>query len=352
MQTEIRIGNRTIGKGYAPFIIAEAGINHNGDIKLAKKMIHVAKEAGADAVKFQTFHAEEFIQDKTAAYTYHSQGKEVTESMFDMFKRNEFTKNEWSEIVEFCKETDIHFLSTPQNVSDLELLIKLGIDAIKVGSDDFINIPLIQRYAQEKLPLLLSCGMADEEEIESTLTAAGAFYGKPIVLLLCTSEYPTPPKDVNISKLKTLSNKYPQIILGLSDHTQSNEAAVMALTLDAVVFEKHFTIDHDLPGPDHWFSNDPQELKSWVKSIRISHEMMGSDLLKPTEAEQEMRKLAHRSITASKDIHMGDILSEQNLTMRRPGKGIPAKEWNGIIGRKALTDIPCGKLLKWEEIGE
>lgn len=352
MSRGIKIKNKKVGQHCEPFIIAEAGINHNGDIELAKKMVIAAKEAGADAVKFQTFHADEFIQDESTTYTYKSQGKEVTESMLSMFRRCEFNEEEWKEIKRFCDKQEMIFLSTPQNISDLKILLKQKISAIKVGSDDFVNIPLIKRYAEENLPLLLSCGMANGKEIEQSMNAAGVYDGRPIVLFLCTSEYPTPPEDVNIAKLKTMSERYPQIVLGFSDHTCGNEAAIMAVAMGARVFEKHFTLSHELPGPDHWFSEEPQSLAEWVKSIRKSYCMVGNSVLEPTEKEMEMRKLCHRSITTTSKISAGEIFTESNVAMRRPGTGIPASEWDTVIGKRAVRDIACGEQIRWGDMNE
>ncbi len=346
----IEINKRLIGQNCEPFIIAEAGINHNGDLDLAKKMVLTAKAAGADAVKFQTFHAEEFIQDATTTYTYTSQGKEVTESMLEMFKRNEFSVSEWKEIKSFCDEHDILFLSTPQNVSDLMILLEVGVPAIKIGSDDFVNIPLVKRYASEGMPMMLSCGMANSDEIQRTIESIKEKNNNPIVLFLCTSQYPTPPEDVNIRKLNSLHGLYPDLILGLSDHTQGEEAAIMAVALGATVFEKHFTLDHDLPGPDQWFSSNPNELKKWINSIRTAYKMLGTSDLKPTDKEMEMRELAHRSITAIEDIEVGDIFTDSNLGMRRPGNGMPAYEWDNILGKKAKHSIKKGVQLTQEDI--
>lgn len=343
----IEINGKTIGLTSEPFVIAEAGINHNGNLDLAKKMILAAKGAGADAIKFQTFHAEEFIQDKTTTYTYISQGKEVTESMLEMFKRYEFTETEWFDIKDFCSEQNITFLSTPQNFTDLELLIKIGIPAIKIGSDDFVNIPLIRQYAGIGLPMMLSCGMANEDEITKTLDEVA---NNPTILFLCTSQYPTPPEDVNILKINTLKQNYPNVILGLSDHTQGTEAAVMAVALGATVFEKHFTMDHDLPGPDHWFSNDPKELEHWISSIRTAHRMKGDSKLAPTASEIEMRKIAHRSITILKNMRIGETFSSDNLGMRRPGTGLPASLWDSIIGKKARRNLIAGTQLCMEDV--
>ena len=344
--SHISINGKVIGAGYEPFIIAEAGINHNGDLELAKKMILAAKDAKVDAVKFQTFYAKDFIQDRTLMYTYKSQGKEITEPIIDMFERSEFSKEEWIEIKNFCDANEILFLSTPGNVSDLELLMDIGVKAVKVGSDDFVNIPLIRRYAKEDIPLLLSCGMATEEEIDLTLKNAGLDAGKDMCLFLCTSQYPTPPKDVNIRKFKTLQKKYPNLIVGLSDHTEGSTAAIMAVACGASIFEKHFTLDHNLPGPDHWFSETPGSLEKWVRDIREAYTMMGSPELKPTDVELKNRVEYHRSITAACDITAGDIITEDSLCMRRPGDSLPASKWDEVVGSKATRNIKKNEQLK------
>lgn len=346
----ISIDGKKIGENYPPFIIAEAGINHNGDMNLAKKMILEAKKAGVDAVKFQTFYAKDFIQDRTVTYTYKSNGVEVTEPIIDMFERCEFTADQWKELKEFCDEEEILFLSTAGNVSDLELLISIGVKAVKVGSDDFVNIPLIRRYAKEQVPLLLSCGMATEDEIDLTLKTAGLYENKELCLFLCTSEYPTPPEDVNIRKLLTLHEKYPELILGLSDHTTGSVAAVMAVAYGAKIFEKHFTLDHNFPGPDHWFSEEPDGLKKWVSDIRTASQMLGSSQLNPTHKEMEIRDEYHRSITTLCNIQKGEVFSEKNLCMRRPGNGMPGSMWDSVIGKSARHDILKNQQLKMEDV--
>ncbi len=348
----IKIGSKIIGKDSDPFIIAEAGINHNGDLSIAKDMILAAKEAGVDAVKFQTFRTEEFIQDKEEMYTYQSQGRKVTESQYEMFKRTEFSEEEWKEIKGFCEEQDIIFLSTVSGIEGLEMLLRIGIDAIKVGSDDFVNIPLLDKYEKYSLPMIVSCGMATEEEIRVTLRTLRAKEGHPVSLLLCTSEYPTPPEDVNAKKLLTISEKFPEVLPGLSDHTQGSTAAVLAIAYGAKVFEKHFTLDHNLPGPDHWFSADPVELKEWVEAIRTAHVMLGNAVLKPTKAEEEQRNVMHRSITAAVEIKAGDVLTSENLTLLRPGDGIGAIHWEAVMGKKAKRDISSGVKLTWEDFDD
>ncbi len=332
-----------------PFVIAEAGINHNGDLSLARQMIDLAAESDVDAVKFQTFNTEDFVMDRTIEYTYRSQGEEVTESMYEMFKRTEFSEEEWAEIKGYCDKKGIVFLSTPVTLAGARFLQSLGVDALKVGSDDFTNTPLIKEFASLGLPVLLSCGMADEDEIRSTINAVQACSSE-VCLMLCTSEYPTPPSDVNIRKLITLRSLFPDLTLGFSDHTQGHTAAVLAVAYGAHVFEKHFTMSHDLPGPDHWFSSEPDELQVWAQAIKEAFDMLGSSELNPTESEREMRIAARRSVVAMTDIHAGEVFDEKNTGLRRPGNGICPQRWHEVLGRSASRDIEAGSLITIEDL--
>jgi len=344
--TKIKLNNHLIGHGCQPFIIAEAGINHNGEIANALKMIDIAKTAGADAIKFQTFEASGIVIDSSLTFTYKSQGKEITESMFEMYKRCEFSKIEWIKIKQKCDEAKILFLSTPENRSDLDLLLELGIPAIKIGSDDFTNIPLLKDYSSTGLPLIISCGMANLNEIHQTLNAIGSLKKYPTILMFTTSEYPTIPMNVNLLKLKTLAKSFPKIPLGYSDHTQGILASSLAVAFGAKVFEKHFTIDKNLPGPDHWFSADPEGLKNWVDSIRTAATMLGSEEVKATEKEEKTKILARRSIVALSDIKRGESFNQNNIGLRRPGNGLPAIMIEEIFGKKSAKKISKGDLLK------
>ena len=344
--TKIKLNNHLIGHGCQPFIIAEAGINHNGEIANALKMIDIAKTAGADAIKFQTFEASGIVIDSSLTFTYKSQGKEITESMFEMYKRCEFSKTEWIKIKQKCDEVKILFLSTPENRSDLDLLLELGIPAIKIGSDDFTNIPLLKDYSSTGLPLIISCGMANLNEIHQTLNAIGSLEKYPTILMFTTSEYPTIPMNVNLLKLKTLAKSFPKIPLGYSDHTQGILASSLAVAFGAKVFEKHFTIDKNLPGPDHWFSADPEGLKNWVDSIRTAATMLGSEEVKATEKEEKTKILARRSIVALSDIKQGESFNQNNIGLRRPGNGLPAVMIEEIFGKKSAKKISKGNLLK------
>lgn len=312
-------------------------------------MIDAARDIGADAVKFQTFRAEEFCGDPSQLYTYRSQGKDVTEPMLDMFKRYEFLPESWLEIKNYCDATGITFFSTPQNVSDLTLLRRIGVPAIKIGSDDFTNLPLIREYAKAKLPLIMSCGMADLADVHRGLDAAGWFEGREVALLLCTSQYPTPASDANLEKLTTLRHSFPGLVVGFSDHTEGPLAAAVAEALGARMFEKHFTLDKGLPGPDHWFSEEPQGLKQWVQSLKTVHELLGSPYVRPTEAELAMRPIARRSIVALCRIEENEQLSAANVGLRRPGGGLPPDMLQDVIGLRVTRAIERGELL---EIGD
>jgi N,N'-diacetyllegionaminate synthase len=346
----VKINNHLLRNYGEPFIVAEAGINHNGELQVAFDMIEVAKASGVDAIKFQTYKTEEVCGDKSQMFTYKSQGKEVTESMFDLFIRYEFNRDEWKSIKQKCDSEGILFLSTPQNRSDLDLLLELGIPAIKVGSDDFVNLPLLADYATTKLPMIVSCGMADLAEVHQALEVIGAFEGYPTVLLLCTSQYPTPAADVNLLKLKTLSSAFPDLVLGFSDHTQGHLASSLAVGMGAVVFEKHFTMDNDLEGPDHWFSENPTSLKTWASAIREAHSMMGSRIVKPTPQEIEMRTLARRSIVAIKDINSGDLFTEQNIGLRRAGEGMHSSDLPRLLHKKSNNFVKKGTLLSFSDV--
>jgi N,N'-diacetyllegionaminate synthase len=346
----IEINSQELENYGKPFIVAEAGINHNGELPKAFKMIEVAKQLGADAVKFQTFRAEEFCGDKTQIFTYQSQGEEVSESMFEMFQRHEFDRDEWLQIKQKCDDENILFLSTPQNRSDLDLLVELGLPAIKVGSDDFTNLPLLEDYSTTKLPMIVSCGMSDLAEVYQALDAIGTFEGYPTILLLCTSQYPTPPEDVNLLKLKTLASAFPDLVLGFSDHTQGSLASSLAVSFGAVFFEKHFTLDNNLPGPDHWFSENPDSLKVWMDAIHKSYKMMGGSIVSPTAKELEMRKLARRSIVVLKDIKQGAKFTKGNLGLKRVNDGLEPIFFKKIIGKVASQFLSKNRPLEINDV--
>lgn len=345
MNPKVIIGGCAVGVGCEPFVVAEVGINHNGELDRALEMIHVAKSAGCDAVKFQTFKAMEFVNDPSQMFTYRSQGKELTESMLAMFQRHELPEAAWPVIKAECTKAGIMFFSTPQNRSDLDILLEVGVPAIKVGSDDFTNLPLLKSYAQSGLPLILSTGMSDLAEAYQALEAVGALDGYPVILLVCTSQYPTVPDDTNLARITTLRGAFPMIPIGFSDHTSGALASALAVALGAVFLEKHFTLSHDLPGPDHWFSEDSPGLHTWVQSIRTAYRMLGSPLVRPTIIERTNKREFQRHLVAAHDIEAGEILRQEALTVRRVagGLGLPPSFMDYLIGRMAPRAYRAGE---------
>ncbi len=342
----IKIQDKFIGKNYPPFIVAEAGINHNGEIEKALEMISVAKKSGVNAIKFQTFKAEEFISNPNLTYSYFSQGKEIIESQIDLFKRCEFTKNQWIEIKKKCDDEKIIFFSTPENISDLNLLMDLGIPIIKVASDGITNLETLKEFSLTKIPIILSSGMSTLDEVNDALDAIGTHSGYPTILLVTTSEYPTPINDVNLRRFETFRTLFPSLQLGLSDHTRGHLASSLSCALGAVFFEKHFTLSNELPGPDHWFSENPDSLTKWVRSIHDSFTMLGSSEIKPVNNENDMRLVSRKSICAIKTINEGDKLDETNIGIRRPGDGLPPKLIKKLYGAKAKKMIMKGSVIK------
>lgn len=324
------------------FIIAEAGINHNGDMHLAKQMIDAVKESGADCIKFQTFKSKEFIADSSATHTYKSQGKTIMESQLTMFRRYEFSKNEWKEIINYCKKRGVIFSTTAQNPSDLGMILSLtDLPFIKVGSDDLTNIDLLKYYASKGKPMIISAGMSYASEIEDAVMAIRKTGNRNIAVLHCVASYPAAAEEVNLKKMCAIKKAF-DVVVGFSDHTIGSVAAVGAVCFGASIIEKHFTLDHNLPGPDHWFSADKDELKSYVKDIRFAEQTIGDSILIPTKKEMEIRKIARRSIVAKKFIKKGERLSGANLELKRPGSGLAPKYMHFVVGRIANRNFEKG----------
>ena len=348
---KMKIGNRFVGSGEPVFIIAEAGINHNGDLDLAKKMIDETKKCGVDAIKFQVFKAEEFVSDPNNTYTYKSQGTLITEPMLEMFKRCEFEVDGWKEIFEYCKNKDIGFFATPQNPSDLDFILSIvDMPVIKVGSDDLTNLELLGYYAKKNKPLIISAGMAYISEIEDAVNTIQNTGNMDLIVLHCVSSYPTDAEEINLRKMLTIKQAF-DVIVGFSDHTIGSAAAVGAVALGAKVIEKHFTLDKNLPGPDHWFSANPDEMRKLVDEIRFIEKALGSGIIEPTPKELEMRKIARRSIVASKDLSEGDIITGDTVDFKRPGTGLSPKFMEYIIGKTAKVNIKKNEQITFDKLG-
>ena len=350
MASSIQIGNRLIGDDYPVFVMAEAGANHNGDIRLAKELVLAASEAGADCIKFQTFTASEFCLDKTKTFTYRSQGKEVTESEFEMFQRLEFTHDQWQELMNYCEEHDILFLTTVQDPINLKMMQSLGLKGIKVGSDDFDHLVSLRKYASTGLPLIISKGMADLAEVDQVLGSITPLATGGLGVLHCVSLYPSDASLLNLRQLTTLRSRYPSIIWGFSDHSPSTVAPALAVSLGARIIEKHFTLDHNLPGPDHWFSMNPVELKEMISHIRFAEQALGSGKVELSEGEAKSRQVMRRRILARKSLAAGTCLNETHVTFKRADHGIYAGDWDSMSGKCLSVDKNAFEPIDWSEI--
>jgi N,N'-diacetyllegionaminate synthase len=347
--TSIRIGNRVIGPEQPCFIIAEVGVNHNGDPKIAKQMIDGIAETGADCVKFQTFHADEFVRSTEETYDYYSQGKKVTESMLEMFRRLELKKDVFAELFDHARQNGLIPLSTPTDKQAVDLLEEIGAEAFKIGSDDLVYTPFLDYVAGKNRPMMLSTGMATADDIERAVNTIRSVGNDKIILLHCVSLYPTPEKEINLRRIKTLNALY-DLPIGFSDHSSGTTAALGAVALGACVIEKHFTLDQNLPGPDHWFSADPGEMKALVNGIRSLETQLGCGRLWPSPPEQEMAALCHRSIVAARSMNKGDIINTGDLAYQRPGTGLPPHLSDRVIGRRLRTHLAAGTILDWSHM--
>lgn len=333
MSAVMTIAGRKIGDGFPAYIIAEAGANHNGEMSLAKRMIDAAKEIGADCIKFQTFTAEEFCADKTKTFTYQSQGRTVTESEFEMFRRLEFTRAQWAELMAHCAKAGIQFLTTVQDPVNLRLMLDLGLAGIKVGSDDFDHIVNLKIFAKTCLPLILSKGMSDAEEVDRILGEIKPL-ARELAVLHCVSLYPADPQFLNLRQIPALRERHPDVIWGFSDHSRSTMIPAVAVSLGARIIEKHFTLDHELPGPDHWFSMDVAEMRDTILNIRYAESALGDGKIAPVAAEAESRKIMRRQILAKSDLVPGTALDENNVVFKRAEAGAYAGAWDELSGRR------------------
>ena len=323
-------------------LIAEIGINHHGDMNLAEAMIRAAKDSGADAVKFQNYRTEDFLSDHTLTYTYQSQGREITESQFAMFKRCELTGADLERLKRCCDQAGVLFFSTPTDGSGVDALVRLGAAYLKNGSDYLGHLPLIRHMARSGVPTILSTGMATADEIAEAVDAFRSAGGKELALLACTSAYPTPREFVNLRRIPALAREF-GCAAGFSDHTAGWEAAVASVCLGACMIEKHFTTDRHLPGPDQWFSSDPAEFKELARRIREVETMLGSAELQPTAAESRSREEFRLSCVAARDLPAGHLLAETDIAFRRPATGLPPSRAEFLIGKALVAGLKRGE---------
>lgn len=344
----IRIADRLLGEGQPCFTAAEVGINHNGDIGLAHRLIDAAASAGADAVKFQNYRTEDFVSDRSLTHEYISQGRTVVEPQFDMFKRYELAPRHLLELREHCDRRGVVFFSTPMSEEGIQELVELGAPLLKNGSDCLVHLPLIRAMARTGLPTVISTGMADYDDVNDAVNAFRGAGGNDLILLHCTSSYPTPPEDIHLRKILTLRTAF-DCPVGLSDHTDGTIAAIGAVALGACMIEKHFTLDKNLPGPDHRFSADPAEFRALVNSVRAMEKSLGSSEIQPAASEALGRRDYRLSCVAAHELPAGHLLSASDVAFRRPGVGFPPKEVDGLLRRKLLVNVPYGHVFTTED---
>jgi N-acetylneuraminate synthase len=327
-------------------IIAEAGVNHNGSLEMAFELIDAASDAGADVVKFQTFKAENLVTKSAAKADYQLGTTDVQETQFEMIKKLELSYDMHHKLISKCKEKGIRFSSTGFDTSSVDILIELGVDFLKVPSGEITNLPYLRHVGTKGLPIILSTGMCTMEEVANALEIlekAGARKAD-VTVLHCNTEYPTPMEDVNLCAMLSMKKEL-GIKAGYSDHTLGVEIPIAAVAMGATVIEKHFTLDRTMEGPDHAASLEPNELKQMVLSIRKIEKALGDGLKKPSKSERDNIGIVRKSIVASKYIKVGEKFTEENLAVKRPGKGISPLKWDELLGLEANKDFQADELI-------
>lgn len=328
------------------FIIAEAGVNHNGNVDLAEKLAYAAAEAGADAVKFQTFKAEQVTtkHSPTAAYQKKNVGED---NQWKLLRPLELQESAYPRLIAACKKAKIMFMSTPHGHIDSAKLLKSMVKIWKVGSGDLTNLPFLKWLGESGKPIILSTGMATIAETKEAVDTIAATGNKDIIILHCTTNYPCPPEEANVSAILDLQKHFPKYPIGYSDHTLGIEAALIAVGYGATVIEKHFTLDRSMPGPDQQNSLEPAELKDMVDKIRLVEKLRGNGVKKPFKSELVIAEMARKAVIAQTDIPAGTVITESMLTIKRPAKGgLPPKFYWGIIGKTAQKNIQADTQLK------
>lgn len=346
---QISIGNKKIGKGHPCFIIAEAGVNHNGNPEIAKKLIIAAAQAGADAIKFQTFQADNLVTREAPKATYQSINTGDENSQYSMLKSLEFSADIFKELVRFSELNNIIFLSTPFDLPSLHLLEKLNISAYKIASGEITNIPFIRQIAKTGKPIILSSGMSWLSDIEFAIRIIVEYGSRDIILLHCTTSYPTDPIDVNLKALKTMHTAF-KLPTGYSDHTLGISIPIAAVSMGAVMIEKHLSLNKNDIGPDHKASMEPDEFKEMVTQIRVVEEAMGDGIKKPTKQELSIAPLVRKSIRSSVHMMPGDIITESMVACKRPSGGLDPQYIEYFIGKKVIHEILPDTVMNWNMV--
>ena len=332
------------------FIIAEAGVNHNGDLNLAYKMVDKAKEAGVDCIKFQTFKTEKIISKNTEMADYQKENTNNNESQYEMVKKLELSYEDFRKIKNYCEQKEIIFLSTPDEKESLDFLVdELKVSTIKVGSGEVTNYLYLKEIAKKNKEIILSTGMSSLGEVEKALEIIREYNNKKVILLHCTTNYPCPMEEVNLKAMLTLKEAF-KTEIGYSDHTLGTEVAIAAVAMGAKVIEKHFTLDKNMEGPDHKASLDPKELKIMVEQIRNIEKALGDGIKKPNKSEEKIKKVVRRRILISKELKKGHVLTEDDLILKRSNSGIEADFIDLVLNKKLKIDMKEDSSLTWEDM--
>ena len=326
-------------------IIAEAGVNHNGSLELAKKLVDTAKSSGADVIKFQTFISKNVISKNAPKADYQKKNHNIEENQLEMVRKLELSFEDFSKLNDYCKVKEIEFMSTAFDFDSIDFLDSLEMGTWKIPSGEITNLPYLIKVAKLNKPVILSTGMSTMEDIRSAVEIIKENGVSDLTILHCTTEYPTPFEDVNLKAMNTIREEF-NVNIGYSDHTKGIEVPIAAVALGATVIEKHFTLDRNMEGPDHKASLEPHELKAMVDSIRHIELALGNGMKQPAESEKKNMPVARKSIMASKDIKAGEIFTEENLTVKRPGDGISPMRWFDVIGKHALRDFEEDELIE------
>ena len=343
----LEIAGRVIGPQQPCFLMAEAGVNHNGRVELAKRLIDAAAEAGADAVKFQTFRAEALASPSAPLAAYQRRAVGTAASQLDMIRQLELPPAAYRELQAHCRVRGILFLSTPFDEDSVNLLAELNVPAFKIASGEITNWPLLQRVARHGRPMIVSTGMSSLDEVQQAVSVIRAAGNDQVVLLHCVSQYPAPACEANLRALHTMRETF-GLPVGYSDHTLGADVALAAVALGACILEKHITLDRDLPGPDHKASLVPEEWKRLVRGVRTVESALGHGRKEAAPSERDTAAVARRSLVAARDIAVGKRLTEELIAIRRPGTGLPPKMRSELVGRTAKGHIPAGSLLELE----
>jgi N-acetylneuraminate synthase len=349
MSDPIAVAGREIGSDQPCFVIAEAGVNHNGEIDLARNLVDVAVAAGADAIKFQTFKADRVVSAEAPKATYQKATTDADESQLEMVRRLELSPEVHETLQTYCQERSILFMSTPFDKWSVDLLDELGVPLFKVGSGEITNWPLLEHIASKQKPIILSTGMSYLGEVDEAVRTIRDAGNDQLVLLHCVSNYPADPADVNLHAMATMVQAF-QLPAGLSDHTPGIEVALAAVALGACVVEKHFTLDKTLPGPDHQASLAPQELETLVRGIRVVESALGDGRKRPAASEEENRGTVRRSLAARLDIPRGTLLTAAHLQPLRPATGLPPTLLRHVVGRETKRELKEGELITWSDL--